>query len=156
LTNQVYRYQSGVPPDLATALVPQVKSYISALDISLLSQSLTILTVLLELSPSTTFPEVERDVLADVYDIARSPLVTGATLDSVLSFFHWLVQADRQIATHVVPNLVTSVEKVPKAEGSPSNVAKCIAQVVRSEQGVAAGTIAEYAKALKVSCPILA
>jgi cullin-associated NEDD8-dissociated protein 1 len=121
------------------------------LDISLLSQSLTILAVLLELSPSATFPEVERDVLADVYDIARSPLVTGATLDSVLSFFHWLVQADRQIATHVVPNLVTSVEKAPKAEGSPSNVAKCIAQVVRSEQGVAAGTIAEYSKALKVS-----
>jgi len=124
--------------------------YISTSDISLLSQSLSILALLLELSPSTTFPEVERDVLTDIYKVAHSPLVSGAALDSVLSFFHWLVLADGQIATHVVPNLVTFSQKAPKSECSPSNVAKCIAQVVKSQQGVAAGTIAEFEKHVKV------
>lgn len=122
----------------------------STTDISLLSQSLTILALLLELSPATTFPEVERDLLNDIYHIAHSPLISGSALDSLLSFFSALVQADNQIATHVVPNLVVSVEKAPKAESSPGNVAKCIAQVVKSQRGVAAGTIAEFSKNLKV------
>lgn len=102
-----------------------------------------------------TFPEVERDLLSDIYRIAHSPLVTGAALDSLLAFFSALVEADNQIATHVVPNLVNVVGKANKAEASLSNVAKCIAQVVKSQQGVAAGTIAEYSRHLKVHIPYL-
>ncbi|KAH7922400.1 ARM repeat-containing protein [Leucogyrophana mollusca] len=143
------RYQSGVPEDLPPALVPQIKVYVSTSDIPLLSQAMSILAVLLEVSPTATFPEVERDLLADVYQIAHSPLLTGSALDSVLAFFAALVQADRQIATHVVPSLAIAVEKVPKADANPANVAKCIGQVVKSQQGVAAGTIAEYSKNLR-------
>lgn len=93
---------------------------------------------------------VEKELLADIYQIAHSPLVSGAALDSLLSFFTALVQADRQIATHVVPNLVIGVEKSPKTEANSINVAKCVGQVVRSSQGIAAGTIAEYSKSVKV------
>lgn len=148
-------YTSGVPPDLSSVLVPQIKTYLSTSDISLLSQALIILALLLDLSPSTTFPEVERDLLSEIYRIAHSPLISGAALDSLLAFFSALVQADNQIATHVVPNLVISVEKAPKADASPANVAKCVAQVVKSQQAVAAGTIAEYSKHTKVHCIIL-
>lgn len=102
----------------------------------------------------TAFPEVEQDLLADIYRIAHSPLVSGAALDTLFRFFAALVQADNQIATHLVPNLVISVEKAPKSDASPANVAKCIAQVVKSQQGVAAGTIAEYSKNLKVRAPV--
>lgn len=141
--------------ELPSSLVAQVKTYISVSDISLLSQALTILTLLLELSPSVTFPEVEHDVLNEIYAVAHSPLVSGVALESLFRFFAALVQADNQIATHVVPNLVISAEKAPKPESSPSNVAKCIAQVVKAQHNVAAGTIAEYSKYLKVCflCP---
>ena len=71
-------------------------------------------------------------------------------MDSLFRFFASLVLADNQIATHLVPNLAISSEKAPKAENSPANVAKCIAQVVKYSQGVAAGTIAEYSKNLRV------
>ena len=98
----------------------------------------------------TTFPEVERDLLSGVYVIAHSPLVSGAALDSALAFFSALVQADVQIATHVVPNLVISMEKSKEGQKSSANVAKCVAQVVKSQQGIAAGTIAEYSKHLRV------
>lgn len=108
------------------------------------------MALLLELTPQATFPEVERDLLSDIYAIAHSPLVSGAALDSLLLFFSALVRADDQISTHLVPNLVISVEKAPKAQASPANVAKCIAQVVKSQQNVAAGMIAEYSKNLKV------
>lgn len=94
---------------------------------------------------------MERDILTEVYTIAHSPLVSGTALDAMLVFFGALVQADNQIASHVVPNLVTSAEKASKAESSPANVAKCVAQVVKSQQGIAAGMIAEFSKHIKVS-----
>ena len=103
-------HTSGIPPDLPSTLVSPIKTYVSVSDISLLSQALIILARLLELSSMNTFPDIERDLLADVYDIAHSPLVYGVTLDSILAFFA-LVQADRQIATHVVLSLVRSMNK---------------------------------------------
>ncbi|KAF8060828.1 armadillo-type protein [Lyophyllum atratum] len=144
-------YTSGVPPALAPALVAQVKPYISVSDISLLSHSLTILAYLLQFTPSATFPEVEKHLLADIYQISHSPLLSPVALESLLAFFSALVQADDQISTHIIPNLVISVERAPKAEASPANVAKCIAQVVKSQHNVAAGTVAEYSKHLKKS-----
>jgi cullin-associated NEDD8-dissociated protein 1 len=76
--------------------------------------------------------------------------VSGPALEALLGFFDALVQADNQISTHLVPNLVIAVEKTPKVEASPANVARCVAQVVKSQQAVAAGTIAEYSKNIKV------
>jgi cullin-associated NEDD8-dissociated protein 1 len=150
LTHYLRSYRSGVPADLIPTLIPQIRTYISTSDIVLLSHSLTLVAILLELSPSTTFPAVERDLLPGIYVIAHSPLVSGAALDSTLAFFSALVQADQQIATHVVPNLTKSLQNAPKNEASFANVAKCIAQVVKSAQGVAAGTIAEFSKYIKV------
>ncbi|KAG5725387.1 Cullin-associated NEDD8-dissociated protein 1 [Termitomyces sp. T112] len=144
-------YTTGIPPGLAPALIAQVKPYISITDIALLSQALSILALLLKLTPRTTFPEVEKHLLLSIYEISHSSLLTANALDSLLSFYAALVQADNQISTHVVPNLVISVEKAPKAEASPANVAKCIAQVVKSQPNVAAGTIAEYSKYIKKS-----
>ena len=89
-------------------------------------------------------------MLPDVYGIAHSPLLSGAPFDALLEFFGALVQADMQIATHVVPNLVIAVERAPKAEASLTNVAKCVGQVVNSQRGIAAGTIAEFGRHLKV------
>lgn len=146
----VHSYKSGIPPALPSQLVPQIKAYISTADISLLSQALSTLSVLLELSPSATFPQVEHNLLNDIYSVSHSPLISGVALDSLFRFFVSLVQADNQIATHIVPNLVFSAEKAPKFESSPTNVAKCIGHVVKSQLGVAAGTIAEYSKNLKV------
>lgn len=142
-------YSAGIPASLPAVLVPQVKAYIATSDISLLSQALIILAILLEVSPQTTFPEIEHDLLNEIYAVSHSPLVSGAALDSLFRFFASLVSADNQIATHLVPNLAISSEKAPKAENSPANVAKCIAQVVKYSQGVAAGTIAEYSKNLR-------
>ncbi|CAK5269861.1 unnamed protein product [Mycena citricolor] len=144
-------YSSGIPSGLPSILVPQIKNYLKTSDIPLLSQAFSLLALLLELAPQSTFPEVEADLLTDVYAIAHSPLVSGVTLDSMLGFFSALVQADNQIATHLVPNLVIAVEKANKTDSSANNVAKSIAQIVQSQQSIAAGTIAQYAKNIKAS-----
>ena len=149
LFHALTRY-TNVPEDLPPTLISQLKHYISTGDIALLAQALNIVSLLLELSPASTFPEVERELLSDIYGVAHSPLVSGASFDSVLEFFAALVQADMQIATHVVPSLVISVDRAAKTDASQANVARCIGQVVRCQQSVAAGTIAEFAKHLKV------
>lgn len=135
---------------MPATVISHIKPHLSTADTQPLPQALSILSLLLDLSPNTTFPVVEREVLSDIYTIAHSPIVSSVALDSLLRFLSSLVHADNQIATHVVPNLVIAVEKAPKTEANPGNVAKCVAQVVRSQPDVAAGTIAEYAKNLKV------
>jgi cullin-associated NEDD8-dissociated protein 1 len=117
---------------------------------SLLAHAAAILTLLLQLSPSSVFPEIERDILKDVYVVSASPLVSGAALEAILGLFGALVEADNQIAPHVVPNLRINAEKATEGEVSQANVAKCIAQVVKSQQAIAAGTIAEFSKNIKV------
>jgi len=143
-------YSNGLPPNLPEALIVQVKPYISTAEIFLLSQALDLLAVLLNIAPAITFPVIEKTLLPELYQITHSPVVSAAALDSLLIFIDALVNADVQIATHLVPNIVLAAEKAPKADSSPATAAKCIAQVVKSHQGVAAGTIAEYSKNVKV------
>lgn len=88
-----------------------LKPYISIVDISLMSQAVSNVALFLDLLPKDTYPEVERDLLSDIYTIAHFPLVAGAAFESVLSFFAALVQADVQVTTHLVPNLVISVDR---------------------------------------------
>lgn len=109
-----------------------------------------IIALLLRSAPSVTFPLVEREFLKDVSAISCSPLASGAALESLLSFYGSLVEADMQIASHVIPNLVAVAEKAPKSEVSYSNIAKCVAEVVKSQQGIAAGTISQFTRHLRV------
>ena len=142
---------TAIPTDLPANLIPTLKLYITTADVALLGSAMDITALLLELAPKAAFAEVERDVLPDAYGIAYSPLLAGAPFESLLAFFAALVVADMQIATHVVPNLVAAVENAPKNEASLTNVAKCVGQVVKSQRAVAAGTIAEFRKHLRVS-----
>ena len=146
----VHRYEHGVPDHLLHVLIPQLKAYVSSTDISLQSHALSLFALLLQLSPKSTFPEVEREVLTDVYGISCSPLTSGAALDSVLAFFAALVEADFQISSHVVSSLTRNAPEKSKGDVSFPNVAKCVAQVVKSHQVIAAGVIAEFSKNLKV------
>lgn len=127
-----------------------MKPYISLNDISLLSQALLALATLLELSPAQTYPIVEGDYLKEICNIAHSPAISGVALEALLTFFSALVQADTQIATHVIPNLVTPLLKEKKADLAYINVAKCVGTIVKCHPGLAAGTIAEFSKALRV------
>jgi cullin-associated NEDD8-dissociated protein 1 len=145
-----FRYGSGLPTDLPSTLLPHLRPYISTSDTPLLAQAMAIVALLLRLAPPTTFPLVEREFLKDVTVISCSPLAAGVALESLLSFYGSLVEADMQIASHVIPNLVSVVERAPKPEVSYSNVGKCIAEVVKNQKGIAAGTISEFTRHLKV------
>lgn len=145
------RFNNGVPPHLVTTIVEQMKPYISTNDIALLSHALSVLALLLQVAPEQTYPAVETEYLKDIYNIAHSPLLSGASLDALLLFFARLVEADDEIATHVIPSLTIPLQKQKKGDASYSNIAKCIGIIVRCHPSLAAGTIAEFSRALKVT-----
>lgn len=143
------RFVNGIPAHLVTVVVEQMKPYISTNDIALLSHALSILALLLRLAPNETYPAVEAEYLKDIYTIAHSSLLSGVSLDALLLFLANLVEADTEIATHVIPSLTIPLQKEKKGDASYSNIAKCIGIIVRCHPSLAAGTIAEFSKALK-------
>ena len=144
------RYKNPIPTDLPPALLPLLSPYLGTGDIALLSHSCVVMTVLLNLAPDKSYPFIEANLLKEIYRLSLSPLVSGASLDSMLAFYDALVQADQQIATRIVPSLVLEVEKGIKVATSTANVSKCIARTVQSNRSIAAGAIAEFTKLLKV------
>ena len=116
----------------------------------MLSEALLTLSGLLKYYPKVSYPLIENQVLPATYQLACSPLVTGPALDSILQFFGTLVEADGQIATHVIPGLIKNMDELG-SDASPSNVSKCLAKIVSVQMGIAAGTIAEFTKYIKVN-----
>ncbi|KAL5534786.1 hypothetical protein ACEPAG_1250 [Sanghuangporus baumii] len=143
------KFDVTIPSDLVPTIVEQMKPYISTNDIALLSHALSVLSLLLQLAPEQTYPAVESEYLKDIYIIAHSPLLSGASLDALLFFLAQLVEADTEIATHVIPSFTIPLQKAKKGDASYANVAKCIGTIVRCHPSLAAGTIAEFSKALK-------
>ena len=95
---------------------------------------------------------MENQILGVVSGLACSPLVSGAALGSMEGFYGTLVTVDNQIAGHVIPSLTISLERAGR-DGSAANVSKCLASTVRSAMSMAAGTIAEFTRHVKVgSC----
>ncbi len=144
-------YKGPIPGDLPSTLLPLLIQYLGTNDISLLSHSFTVLTIFLELVPDTSYRYIESQLLPDIYRLSLSPLISGASLDSLLAFYESLVRADQQIVTRVVPSLVLQVEKSTKGTIATGHAAKCIAKVVQSNLTVAAGTTAEFTRMLKVN-----
>ena len=120
----------------------------------MLSEALLTLSVLLKYYPKVSYPPIENQVLPATYQLACSPLVTGPALESILQFFGTLVEADGQIANHVIPGLMKNMDDFG-SDSSPPNVSKCLAKIVSVQMGIAAGTIAEFTKYIKVDLDFL-
>jgi hypothetical protein len=148
-TSDVSYDRGSIPDALVTEIINQLKQYLTIADITVLSQALTTLSVLLRLYPRVTYTVIEGQILAIISSLVCSPMVAGAALNSTEEFYGTLVTADNQIASHVIPSLFTALDRAGR-EGSAANVSKCIARVVRSAMGIAAGTIAEFTKHVKV------
>ena len=123
----------------------------STSDIALLSHSFVVLSTLLEVNPTSTYPLVENNLLKDIFKLSLTPLLSGASLDSLLTFYSNLVTADQEIGTKIVPKLLLEVQQGAKNTTSPGNVAKCIARVVQANPTFAAGVITQFSKLMQVS-----
>ena len=135
-------------------IVNQLKSYLTLADIAILAQTLTTISLLLKTYTKSTYPIVEdarTGFLNTIAELASSPLVVGAALSAVEEFYGTLVVADSQITSHLIPGLMIRADRAGK-DGSPSNVSKCIARILRADPMDVAGTVSELNKSIKVNC----
>lgn len=107
------------------------------------------------MAPRDAYPVAEAEILPIIYGCAVSHLPTGLLLDSMVEFFGSLVAADPQIANRLILGLTASLEKTAINSASPLNASRCIGAIVRRERGLAAATVNDFAKSLKVilCCP---
>lgn len=118
-------------------------------EVSHFTNTLAVVTLLLQIAPKDTFSIAESDVLPLVYKCAVGQL-PSTLLDSLVAFLSSLVTADPPIANRLIPGISASLEKTPAASASPLNASRCIGAIVRCEMGLAAATVSDFAKALKV------
>jgi len=145
-----HRYQSGLPAGLVATIIPQLLPYFAIEELSHFTNSLTIITLMLQMAPRDAYQIAEAEILPIIYRCAVSHLPTGLLLDSVVEFLGSLVAADPPIANRLIPGLTASLEKTTPNSASPLNASRCIGAVVRSEMGLAAATVNDFAKSLKV------
>jgi cullin-associated NEDD8-dissociated protein 1 len=143
-------YRGAVPDQLPEALINILSPYMSTGDISLLSHSFIVLSTLLEVHPAATYPLVENKLLKNIFVLSLTPLLSGASLDSLLTFYSNLVTADQEIGNKIIPKLLLEVQQGAKNTTSPGNVAKCIAKVVHANTTIAAGVITQFARLMQV------
>lgn len=151
-----FSYQGGLPAQLPESLINTLTIYLSTNDISLLAHTFTVLSILLELNSSVSYPLIESRLLKKIYTLSLTPLLAGSSLDTLLNFFSHLVLADQEIGSKIIPKLLLEVQEGSKNTTSPANVAKCIAKVVEANGTIAAGTITQFTKLMQVCFEIQA
>ncbi len=134
-------------------MIAQVSPYLTLTELSHFTNGVSVITQMLRTSPREVYGPVEKDVLPLIYPSVISPTVTPTLLDALLDFFTALVQADSQIASRLVTSFTASLDQISASVGSASaiNTSKCIAVAIRSELSLAAGTIREFARSIKVA-----
>lgn len=130
-------------------LIENLLPYLTSSDPTLLLHTLTLLTFLLRSWPKNWFPAIEHKILPKTYPLATESLLTSS-LDALRGFFYALASADEQIASHLVGGLKIAFDKSGGGVGIAGNVSKCLGAVVRAQRPIAAGTINEFAKHIKV------
>lgn len=131
-------------------IVPQLLPYLAVQEVSHFTNSLAVINLMLRMAPQEVYQVAEADVLPVIYKCAVSHLPSGTLLDSIIDFFGSLVVADPPIATRLILGLTTSLEKAPAGSASPLNASRCIGGIVQSDMSLAAATVNDVAKSIKV------
>ena len=147
------RCDTGYPPGLISSVIAQINPYLTLTELSHFTNSISVITQMLRTSPPEVYGLVEKDILPLIYPSVVSTTVTATLLDALLDFFTALVQADSQIASRLVAGFTVSLDQISVSAGSTPaiNTSKCIAVAIRSEPSLAAGTILDFARSLKVT-----
>lgn len=92
LDTLVRNYSSSMNPELLNKVIVELSPLLSEADLHIAQLTLTLLTSIAELHPSA-LARVSDAILPEILILAKSPLLQGAALNSMLEFFQALVKA---------------------------------------------------------------
>lgn len=89
----VNNYSSTLTSDLLNKVLTELPPLLSESDLHIAQLTLTLLTSIAKLQPAALANLNEPAILPEILTLAKSPLLQGAALNSMLEFFQALVQA---------------------------------------------------------------
>lgn len=150
-----------MPKETAGSLVPDLKAFISASDLTNLPYALGVLTGMLKAPKSSIRPSIEKDLLPAVIELIKSPSIHGSSLEALQEFFATYTAADPDSSIRMVPNIVKlfdvrqPVNAIATAgEGSTvtyATAAKCIGVILKHSRENFAGILSQFIKPVQVS-----
>lgn len=153
------RRPSSLPAATSSALLADLGPLVNDADINLLPSALHLLASLLTKAPSC-MPQVSTSILPRAYELVRSPLLQGPSLEALLSFFSAFVKAGADPAV-MVQTLDATAEFAKKSVGtagaqgamqSLATASRCIGVVLREAPGIAEGVVKDYSDKIQVRC----
>ena len=151
------RSAAGLPTATTKAIIGDLQPLVNDEDINLLPLALHTIADLLEHHPSTT-KQIQTSILPRIYELVRSPLLQGPSLEGLLALFKNFVIAGAT-PLPLVKTLAESVDlgkKTVDASGtqigmqSLATSSRCIGVIVREAPDVADGIVADYALKVQV------
>lgn len=163
-TDNVVRLGDQLPKKTAGSLIPELKPFISASDLTNLPYVLSVLTGMLKTPKSAIKPSIEKDLLPSVVDLTKSPSIHGSSLEALQDFFATYTAADPDSSIRMVPNIVKlfdvrqPVSAIAIAgEGSTvtyATAAKCIGVILKHSRENFAGILTQFIKPVQVSAKL--
>lgn len=160
----MFRLGDNLPLKITGSLIPDLKPFISASDLTNLPYALSVLTGMLKAPKFGIQPSIENDILPAVIGLIKSPSIHGSSLEALQEFFTTYTTIDPDSAIRMVPNIVKlfdvrqPVNSIATAgEGSTvtyATAAKCIGVILKQSEENFAGILSQFIKPVQVSLKV--
>jgi len=138
LDTLVNNYSSTLNSDLLNKVLTELPPLLSESDLHIAQLTLTLLTSISRLQPAALTTCREPPIMPQVLSLAKSPLLQGAALSSMLEFFQAIVKANLpglsyQELLNMLLTLLTTAQP-PLHKQAYHSLAKCVAAIMVTRQ----------------------
>lgn len=151
------RAGNGLPDGTSLALISDLHPLVNDADINLLPLALHTIATLLLRAPSV-IDQVKSSILPRIFELVRSPLLQGPSLDGLLAFFRAFVKAGAA-PLPLVQTLAGTAEIAGAVDASGTSsgmqalvtASRCIGVIIEEAPQIGDQVVADYSKAIQVS-----
>uniref|UniRef100_A0A1B6MPH3 Uncharacterized protein n=1 Tax=Graphocephala atropunctata TaxID=36148 RepID=A0A1B6MPH3_9HEMI len=144
LDTLVNNYSSALNSDLLNKVLTELPPLLSESDLHIAQLTLTLLTSIARLQPSALANIHDPAIMPEILNLAKSPLLQGAALSSMLEFFQAVVKANlpglsyKELLTMLIAPVNSTATPTLHKQAFHS-LAKCVAaiMVTRQQEAVA-------------------
>ncbi|KAI5750482.1 hypothetical protein M8J76_015953 [Diaphorina citri] len=154
LDTLLVNYPSAISTEMLNKVTVELAPLVSESDLHIAQLTLTLLTSIAKIQPNALVEPAAASILPQVLQIAKSPLLQGAALTSMLEFFKSLVLAElpglsfSELLNMLIAPVMTGTALHKQAFHS---LAKCVAALAITVQREALPVVEKFLKELKTN-----
>lgn len=145
-------YPNAISTDMLSKVTVELSPLVSESDLHIAQLTLALLTTIAKIQPQALVEPAANAILPQVLQLAKSPLLQGAALTSMLDFFKALVQAElpglsfNELLNMLIAPVLSGASLHKQAFHS---LAKCVAALANTNQREALPVVQKFLKELK-------